>query len=313
MTNLNRNIVALAGGVGGAKLAHGLYQVVPPEKLTIIVNTGDDFEHVGLSISPDLDTVMYTLAGLANPQTGWGVRGESWHMMAALARYGEPTWFQMGDRDLATHILRTQWLREGQPYQVVTAELCRRLGIQCAVLPMSESPVRTMVQTAEGELPFQEYFVQQRCQPVVKGIRFVGAESAKPSRPVVTAIRHAEIIIFCPSNPWLSIDPILAVPPLRRLIVASQAPKIGVSPIVGGQAIKGPAAKIMAELGAEVSPVGVARHLRDVLTAWVIDYADESYQTDLTQLGLRTLVTQTIMKNDEERARLAREVLEFAK
>ncbi len=309
MTNSIGNVVALAGGVGGAKLVHGLYQVVPPEKLTIIVNTGDDFEHLGLSISPDLDTVMYTLAGLAHPQTGWGVRGESWNMMAALARYAGPTWFQLGDRDLATHLLRTSWLREGQPYQTITAELCRRLGVSCTVLPMCEEPVRTMVQTQEGELPFQEYFVRQRCQPIVTGIRFDGAETAKPSRAVVTAIRQAEMIIFCPSNPWLSIDPILAVSALRRLIVASQAPKIGVSPIVGGQALKGPAAKIMAELGWEVSPVGVARHLRDVLTCWVIDKADQSYQNELTHLGLQVLVTNTVMKNDAERAQLAREIL----
>lgn len=306
-------VVALAGGVGGAKLAYGLYQIAPPEKLTVIVNTADDFEHLGLHISPDLDTVMYTLAGAANPVTGWGVKDESWGMMAALARYGGPTWFQLGDRDLATHLLRSQWLREGYPYNWVTAELCRRLGVRCTLLPMSEQPVRTMVMTTQGELAFQEYFVHQQCQPVVKSIRFAGVEAAQPSREVASALRSADMIIFCPSNPFVSLDPILALPNLRRIIAASRAPKIGVSPIVGGAALKGPAAKMMNELGLDVSPLGVVQHLREVLTHFVIDHADEAYQEPITNLGLRTLVTATVMRNDAERVRLAREVVEFGK
>ncbi len=306
-------VVALAGGVGGAKLAYGLYQIVPPEKLTVIVNTADDFEHLGLHISPDLDTVMYTLAGVANPATGWGVKDESWGMMAALARYGGPTWFQLGDRDLATHLLRSQWLREKYPYNWVTAELCRRLGVRCTLLPMSEQPVRTMVMTAQGELAFQEYFVHQQCQPVVKSIRFAGVEAAQPSREVAGALRNADMIIFCPSNPFVSLDPILALPNLRRIIAASRAPKIGVSPIVGGAALKGPAAKMMNELGLDVSPLGVAQHLREVLTHFVIDHTDEAYQESITNLGLRTLVTATVMRNEAERVRLAREVVEFGK
>lgn len=306
------NIVALAGGVGGAKLAYGLYQLLPPEQLTIIVNTGDDFEHLGLHISPDLDTMMYTLAGVANPTTGWGVKDESWNMMAALARYGQPTWFQLGDRDLATHLLRTKWLREKYPHTWITLELSQRLGVRCTVLPMSESPVRTMIMTNQGELAFQEYFVQQQCQPVVKSIRFAGAEQAQPSREVTSALRTADMIIFCPSNPWLSLDPILALPTLRRIIAASRVPKIGVSPIVGGAALKGPAAKMMAELGLEVSPTSVARHLGDVLTGFVLDHIDEAHQEAITNLGLRTLVTGTVMLNDEDRVRLAGEVLEFA-
>jgi LPPG:FO 2-phospho-L-lactate transferase len=306
------NIVALAGGVGGAKLAYGLYQVVPPEKLTIIVNTGDDFEHLGLHISPDLDTVMYTLAGIANPTTGWGVKDESWNMMAALARYGQPTWFQLGDRDLATHLLRTKWLREKYPYNWVARELSQRLGIRCTILPMSESLVRTMIMTEQGEMAFQEYFVQKQYQPVVKSIRFAGVEQAQPSREVASALRNADAIIFCPSNPLLSLDPILALPNIRRIITASRVPKIGVSPIVGGTALKGPAAKLMNELGIEVSPTGVARHLGNVLTGFVLDHVDQVHQDPITDLGLRTLVTRAIMVNNEDRVRLAKEVLTFA-
>jgi LPPG:FO 2-phospho-L-lactate transferase len=308
-----RKVVALAGGVGGAKLAYGLAQIVPAEDLTIIVNTGDDFEHLGLHIAPDLDTVMYTLAEVANPVTGWGVKGESWNAMAAMARYGGPTWFQLGDRDLATHLLRSKWLREGYPYNWVTKELSRRLGVRCALLPMSEQPVRTIIQTPGGELAFQEYFVKERWQPVVTGIRFEGAEEAQPSREVISAIREADAIIFCPSNPLISIDPILSMPSLRRIIAASRAPKIAVSPIVGGTALKGPAAKIMGELDMEVSPLGVARHLGEVLTGFVIDHVDEPFQDALTDLGLRTLVTATVMNHNNERVRLADEILQFAR
>ena len=305
-------IVALAGGVGGAKLAYGLAQIVPPESLTIIVNTGDDFEHLGLHISPDLDTVMYTLAGIANPATGWGIKGDTWNTMAALARYGGPTWFQLGDRDLATHLLRSKWLREGYPYNWITKELSRRLGVTCTLLPMSEDPIRTIIQTKAGELEFQDYFVRQKWEPVVTGIRFDGADTANPSREVISAIREADVIVFCPSNPLISIDPILSMPSLRRIVAASRASKVGVSPIIGARAIKGPAAKMMRELGLEVSPVGVARHLRAVLTRFVIDHTDEAYQDDLTDVGLPTLVTATVMQRIEDRVRLAAEVLTFA-
>lgn len=309
---ISKNIVALAGGVGGAKLAYGLAQIVSPEKLTIIVNTGDDFKHLGLHISPDLDTVMYTLAGLANPVSGWGLKDESWNMMMALARYAGPTWFQLGDRDLATHLLRSQWLSEGYPFNWITKELSCRLGVRCTILPMSEDAVQTMIQTDEGELGFQEYFVKRRWQPVVKGIRFAGVEAAQPSREVINAVRNADAIIFCPSNPLVSIDPILALPNLRRIISAARVPKIAVSPIVGGEALKGPAAKMMAELGLEVSPAGVAHHLQDVLTGFVLDHLDEAHQDAISELGLRTLVTGTIMMNNQDRLKLAQEVLEFA-
>ncbi len=306
------NVVALAGGVGGAKLAYGLAQLVPPDKLTIIVNTGDDFEHLGLRISPDLDTVMYTLANLANPATGWGQKDESWNALAGVARYGGPVWFQLGDRDLATHLLRTQWLHEGFPYNWVTKELCRRLGVRCAVLPMSEEPVRTIVETPNGELPFQEYFVRLQCRPTVTALRFEGADTAQPSREVIAAVRNADAIIFCPSNPLLSLAPILAMPSLHRIIAASRAAKIAVSPIVNGVALKGPAAKIMTELNMEVSPVGVARYLRAVLTGFVLDLQDEAHQPEIAGLGLRPLVTNTIMTTPEARVQLARDVLAFA-
>ena len=312
MSFISKNVVALAGGVGGAKLAYGLAQIVSPDHLTIIVNTGDDFEHLGLYISPDLDTVMYTLAGLANPVTGWGVKDESWSMLAALARYGGPTWFQLGDRDLATHLLRSQWLREGHPYTWVTGELCRRLGIRCTILPMSEQPVHTMILTDKGELAFQHYFVREQCQPMVRGIRFDGIEEATPSQEVINAVRRADAIIFCPSNPLVSIDPILNLPNLRRILTAMPTPRIAVSPIIKGEALKGPAAKMMIELGLEASAIGVAEHLRDVLTGFVFDHLDEMHQDIITNLGLRTLVTGTVMKNNEDRVKLAQEVLEFA-
>jgi LPPG:FO 2-phospho-L-lactate transferase len=234
-------------------------------------------------------------------------------MMAAMARYGGPTWFQLGDRDLATHLLRSKWLNEGYPYNWVTKELCRRLGVYCTLLPMSQEPVHTMLQTPQGELAFQEYFVHQRCEPVVQSIRFAGVEAAQPSREVIAAVREADVIIFCPSNPLISIDPILTLPSFRRIITAARAPKIGVSPIVGGAALKGPAAKIMAELNMEVSPVGVARHMQDVLTGFVIDHIDEASQEPLSEMGLRTLVTGTVMVNNADRVRLADEVLQFAR
>ncbi len=316
----NLNVVALAGGVGGAKLAWGLAQLLPPDRLTIIVNTADDFEHLGLHISPDLDTVMYTLAGLANPETGWGIRDESWNMMEMMARYDGPTWFRLGDRDLATHLLRSQWLRahrappgQGFPLTWVTRELSKLLGVRQAILPMTDDPVRTIVHTDEGPLPFQEYFVLWRWQPVVRSIQFKGIESAHPTQDVVSSLREGDLIVFCPSNPFVSLDPILALPAVRRIIAASRAPKVAVTPIVGGRALKGPAAKMMRELGMEVSPVSVARHYQDLLTGFVLDRQDENLKTEIAfDLGIRTLVTDTVMTADADRVRLAREVLEFA-
>ncbi|NEP83791.1 MAG: 2-phospho-L-lactate transferase [Okeania sp. SIO3B3] len=309
---MDKKVVAFAGGVGGAKLVYGLAQVIVPQNLTVVVNTGDDFEHLGLYIAPDVDTVMYTLAGLANPKTGWGLKDESWQMMSAMTAYGGPTWFNLGDRDLATHLLRTTWMREGYPYTWVTRELCRRLGVHHNLMPMSDSPVRTVFHTDEGDLAFQEYFVKKKWQPVVQGISFAGAETADLSRELVTTIREADVIIFCPSNPLISIDPILSLPNLRRILALARVPKIAISPIVGGEAVKGPAAKLMAELGLEASAVGVARHLLDVLNHFVVDHADEDHQDTLSDLGLRSLATNTIMTSNEDRVRLANEILAFA-
>jgi LPPG:FO 2-phospho-L-lactate transferase len=299
--------------VGGAKLAWGLAQILPHERLTIIVNTADDFEHLGLHISPDLDTVMYTLAGLANPMTGWGLCDESWSMLEMLARYEGPTWFRLGDRDLATHLLRSQWLRQGFPLTWVTRELCKLLGVRQAVLPMSDEPVRTVVHTDVGPLPFQDYFVRHGWEPAVESIEFEGAETAQPTQDVVQSLREGDQIIFCPSNPFVSLDPILALAATRRIIAASRAPKIAVTPIVGGRALKGPAAKIMRELDLEVSPVTVARHYQELLTGFVLDQEDEGLKMTIGfELAIRTLVTDTVMEGDEGRVRLARQVLEFA-
>lgn len=306
-------VTALLGGVGGAKLAWGLAQLLPPQHLTLIVNTADDFEHLGLHISPDLDTVMYTLANLANPQTGWGIRDESWNMMGMLDRYAGPTWFRLGDGDLATHLLRSSWLHEGFPLTWITLELCKLLGVRHTVLPMTDAPVRTVVDTDEGSLSFQEYFVRLQWRPIVRSIHFKGIESAQPTQEVVAALRAADVILFCPSNPFVSLDPILALPAIRRMLAASRVPRVAVSPIVAGQAIKGPTAKIMRELGLEVSPVTVAQRYRDLLTGFVLDRRDEALRAVVaTELGLHPLVTDTVMRSDAARIQLARQVLGFA-
>lgn len=312
MAQKSKNIVALTGDAGGAKLVYGLAQIVPPEKLTVVVNTGDNFEHLGLHISPALDAVIYTLAGMAASGSSPGVKNESWNMMAALARYGGPTWYQLGDRELATHLLRSQWLREGYPQIWITKELCRRLGVRCTVLPMTEQPVQTILQTNEGEFDVQAYLGQKQGKPVVKSIRFEGIDEAQPGQEVINAIRKADIIVFCPSDPLLGLDPILALPNMRRIIAASPAAKIGVSPIIKSEAQAASTAKIMTELGLEVSAVGIANHLKDVLTGFVIDPLDEAQQNTLTEKGLRTLVTPLTMKNDEARVRLAQAMLDFA-
>ncbi|GAB4537903.1 MAG: 2-phospho-L-lactate transferase [Anaerolineales bacterium] len=295
-------ILALAGGVGGAKMAHGLAQVLPPQDLTIIVNTGDDFEHLGLSISPDLDTVCYTLAGLANPETGWGRKDETWNFIANLERLGGESWFRLGDQDLATHIERARRLRDGQPLSQITREFCRAWGIEQTVLPMSDSPARTMVQTDEGELPFQEYFVRRQCQPRVQSFRFEGIAAAQPAPGAREALAAAEAIILCPSNPWVSIDPILRVLPIQNKKV------VAVSPIIGGKAVKGPAAKMYAELGIEPSALAVARHYGELLSGFILDEQDAALAK---KTRIPTLATETIMKNNADRAQLAERVLQF--
>lgn len=301
-------ILALAGGVGGAKLAHGLAQILPPENLTVIVNTGDDFEHYGLYISPDLDTVCYTLAGLANPETGWGRMDESWQAVENARRLGSPDWFNLGDRDLGTHLERTRRLKAGQTLSQITRDFCTAWGVRQTVLPMSDQPVRTMVDTVEqGELAFQEYFVRERCEPRVKGFRFDGIDIAEAAPGALEALAAADAVVICPSNPWVSIDPILQVLNLRstvhrpRLVVA-------VSPIIGGQTVKGPAAKMYAELGIRPSALAVAEHYRGLLSGFVLDNVDAELAG---QIDLPTLTTDTLMNLLTKRAKLAGDVLNF--
>jgi LPPG:FO 2-phospho-L-lactate transferase len=300
-------IVALAGGVGGAKLAHGLAMNLPPEDLTVVVNTGDDFEHYGLYICPDLDTVCYTLAGLANPETGWGRVDETWNAIGNASRLGGPGWFNLGDHDLGTHLERTRRLQEGQRLSEITGDFCKAWGIQHTVLPMSNQKVRTIVHTDEGELAFQEYFVHRRCEPKVKSFRFEGAEEAEPAPGAREAIQSADAIVFCPSNPWVSIDPILKV-----LSPFSRGEKVfAVSPIIGGETVKGPAAKMYRELGIEPSALAVANHYRNVASGFVIDTVDRDLQGEIKGLNMQVLVTNTLMKSHDDRSRLAQELLGF--
>lgn len=303
-------VVALAGGVGGAKLADGLARCLSPQDLTIVVNTGDDFVHFGLKICPDLDTVCYTLAGLANPETGWGRAGETWHTLNALEALGAPTWFQLGDQDLATHLERTRRLAEGETLSEVTRFFCQRWGIQHRVLPMSDEIVQTVVETDLGDLSFQEYFVKYRFEPSVRGFRFEGAVQAKAAPGVLEAITSSDIVIFCPSNPWVSIDPILAVSGVRQALLRAKV--IAVSPIVGGKALKGPAAKMFAEIGIPPSAQAVALHYGSLLRGFVFDRLDAAEELDIRSVGVRTLVTDTVMKTPADRQRLATEILTFA-
>jgi len=303
-------VVALAGGVGGAKLAQGLAMVLPPDRLTVIVNTGDDFEHLGFHIAPDLDTVMYTLAGLANPVTGWGLEGETWNFLEALERLGGDTWFRLGDQDLATHVERRRRLAAGQSLTEATQALCAALGVRGCLLPMSDDPLRTMVQTAEGELEFQEYFVHRQCRPRVTGFRFAGAATARPTPACLAALEGADAIVFCPSNPFVSLGPILALPGIRERIW--QRPAVAVTPIIGGQALKGPAGKMLAELGHEVSPVAVARAYAGLLRGFVLDAVDSPLAPEIAGEALRVRVADTVMRTEADRARLAQVVLDFA-
>jgi LPPG:FO 2-phospho-L-lactate transferase len=302
-------IAVLAGGVGGARLASGFYQTLASEDLSIIVNTGDDFEHLGLRICPDLDTVTYTLAGLANRETGWGLAKDTFEALGALERLGGPSWFRLGDRDLATHLQRTAWLSQGQRLTEATARLCRALGVTADVLPMTDDPFATKVVTPEGELDFQDYFVRQRCEPVVRAIRFAGVETARPSAEVVEALEAADGIVIAPSNPFVSVEPILALAGVRERVASK--PSIAVSPIVGGQAIKGPAAKMLGELGLDVSPAGVAGRYVGMIRGFVMDEQDDSVADDVRALGLDVTVAQTIMRSEEDRASLADECVEL--
>jgi LPPG:FO 2-phospho-L-lactate transferase len=307
-------IVALAGGVGGAKLASGLAAVLPPDELLIVVNTGDDFEHFGLHISPDLDTVMYTLAGRANSELGWGLAGETWHCMEALEQVGAETWFRLGDRDLGTHLARTHRLRRGESLSAVTSALCRSYGVAARIAPMSDGDVRTFVHTREGELAFQDYFVRRRCEPQVTAIEYRDAERAAPAGAFARALDSADLeaVIICPSNPLLSIGPMLALPGIRDRLASLRVPRIAVSPIIRGEAVKGPAAKILRELGKEASPMSVAQIYGNAINAMLVDDDDAQQIGQLGEMGIVATHAPTLMKSAADRERVARTVLQFA-
>jgi LPPG:FO 2-phospho-L-lactate transferase len=308
-------IFAITGGVGGAKLALGLADEVSADQLHLLVNTGDDFEHLGLQISPDIDTLLYTLAGLSNQSLGWGIEGESWNAMGALEQLGGETWFRLGDKDLATHLWRTQALANGAGFLQMVDDLARRLGIDCNIHPMSEDPVRTTLGTDEGELPFQHYFVRRQCQPSVSAIRFKGIESARPNPTVMQllASNTPAAIIICPSNPFVSVDPVLQVPGMWQALRDCSAPVIAVSPIVAGMALKGPAAKMMQELKMPVSALAVAKYYSErypgLLSGFVIDDSDASLQGEIGNLGMEVTVTNTIMRSRDEKQKLAQTIL----
>jgi LPPG:FO 2-phospho-L-lactate transferase len=304
-------VCALAGGVGGAKLAAGLQAVLEPGELSVVVNTADDFDLWGLRICTDLDTVTYTLGGVANPETGWGVAGDTFEALEMLARYGEDPWFKLGDRDLATHVLRTRRLREGRTITKVTAELAGSLGIPSRILPMCDEPVATRVVTPAGTLDFQEYFVRRGQQDEVLDVELAGVESARMTPAVAGALESARAVVLCPSNPVVSIGPILAVPGMRTVLERLPVPKVAVSPIVGGRALKGPADRMLASLGHEASATGVARMYRGLVNGMVIDGADEAERPRIEALGMHVLVTDAVMRSGEDRARLAAELLDF--
>lgn len=306
----NVNVVALAGGVGGAKLVHGLARVLDPEHLTVIVNTGDDFEHFGLYICPDIDTICYTLAGLSNVATGWGRSEETWNALNTIRTLGGEDWFQLGDRDLGTHLVRTARIKSGKPLSQITHDFCIALGIRVNVLPMSDDVVRTIVITQDGgALPFQEYFVKHQCQPRVSGFVFRGIEQAKPAPGVLDAIEKADLVIFCPSNPWVSIDPILSLQGMRAAI--SRKIVIAVSPIIGGKAIKGPAAKMFSEMKIHPSASAVALHYRGLLKGYVLDQVDHSESELIAHWGIIPYETDIMIPNIKDRVRLALEILAF--
>lgn len=303
-------VVALCGGVGGAKLAFGLAETLGA-RLAVVVNTGDDFEHLGLFVSPDVDTVLYTLGRRADRERGWGRADETWNFMAAIAELGGETWFNLGDRDLALHVERTLRLRRGEALSDVVDHFARSFGVEAEIVPMTDARVATVVETAEGDMPFQRYFVGRRAEPVLTGVRFDGAAEAEPSAAAARALGAPDLraIVICPSNPYLSVDPILAIPGLRRLVERSSAPVVAVSPLIGGAAVKGPTAKIFKELSVPATARGVADHYQGLLDGLVIDDADAA---DRDTAGVPTLVTRTLMSSDEDRVRLAGETLAFA-
>jgi LPPG:FO 2-phospho-L-lactate transferase len=300
-------LTALAGGVGASKLLEGLCRAMPPEDISIIVNTGDDIELFGLYIAPDLDIVTYTLAGLVNPLTGWGIEDDTYHCLERLLSYsGAERWFNLGDRDLATHIYRTQLMRSGYSLSEVAEKIRISLGVGSRILPMTDTHIPTIIVSDEGELHFQEYLVKRRAQPRVRGIRFEGIERARPAPAVAEAILQAEAVILCPSNPLISIGPILAVPGIKDLIKETKAPIVAISPIVGGASLKGPSDRMMADLGMEVSAEEVSRIYAGLIDAYIIDHADQAAKPQIERAGMKVFVTETVMKDADKKLELAR-------
>jgi LPPG:FO 2-phospho-L-lactate transferase len=302
-------VVALAGGVGGAKLAHGLAQILPAGNLTVVVNVADDFELFGLTVCPDLDTVMYTLAGIAARGTGWGIEGDTFQCVEALARFGAPAWFRLGDRDLATHLARTRGLWDGATLTEATRRLCESLGVAQKIIPCTDDLLRTIVETGEGDLEFQEYFVHRRCEPAVRGFQLRGLSAAFPSRDFMGALDAADAVVLCPSNPLVSLGPILALPGVREKVAVK--PAAAVTPIIGGQAVKGPLAKMLRELGRDSSAVEAARELRGAAGGFILDRRDAALKGEIEALGFRVGVADTLMSDDLQRKNLAAETLGF--
>lgn len=308
---MNPKIVAIAGGVGGAKLALGLSHLLPSKQLTVVVNTGDDEEFYGLHVSPDLDTMMYTLAGVVNQENGWGLADETFNCLSSLNSYGHDTWFKLGDKDLATHIQRTNLMASGLSLSEVTLILSNSLGVLQRIVPMTDSRVRTMVDTDIGYLSFQEYFVKFQCEPKVKSIAFYGIENSSPSPGFVKSLSGSDVLIFCPSNPYLSIDPILAIPGVRTMLQNFKGGRVAVSPIVGNRALRGPAAKMMTELGKENSCVGVARKYVGLCDIFIIDEIDRIRADEIRALGFNVEILNTVMVSVEDKMGLGQKILEF--
>ncbi len=302
-------VVALAGGVGGAKLAHGLAQILPAENLTVVVNVADDFELFGLTVCPDLDTVMYTLAGIAARETGWGIEGDTFQCVDSLARLGAPAWFRFGDRDLATHLARTRRLWDGATLTETTRGLCESFGVRPTILPCTDDLLRTIVETDQGDLEFQDYFVRRRFEPAVRGFHLRGLPAAFPSREFLAALSSADAIVLCPSNPFVSLGPILALPGVREKVAAK--PSAAVTPIIGSRAVKGPLAKMFRELGRESSAVEAAREYRGIIRGFLLDRQDEPHAGEIETLGLRVGIADTLMSDDRQRKELAAETLRF--
>ncbi len=306
------SITCLAGGVGAARFLEGLARVVPPEKITVIVNTADDLQYLGLHVSPDIDSVTYALAGIADVEKGWGIQQDTYNCMEQLAKYSAETWFRIGDRDFATHLLRTAFLQQGFTLSEVTEKMRSTLGVKVAILPMSDDPVSTKIKTPDGTLEFQEYFVKRRFQDKVVDVTYQGASNATPAPGVLSAIDKTELIILCPSNPILSIGPILALPDIRKAVAKTHAKIVGISPIVGGRSIKGPLDRMMENLSLEVSPFGVAQLYKGLMRGFVIDEVDRSISPRIEEIGMKVISTRTIMDSQEAKVRLAEETLKLA-